>query len=76
MAAGAVARKILAQAGESIEKFIGQGMSELGDRLGPINWQFPGTRKFDPEYFDTFLSLLPKEKDRVPLRHALSSSTG
>src|SRR6202167_6754046 len=33
-------RKQLASAGESIARFIGQGMSELGDRLGPINWQF------------------------------------
>src|SRR5215467_11898624 len=29
-------RKVLAEAGESIRKFTGQGIVELGDRLGPI----------------------------------------
>jgi uncharacterized protein YecE (DUF72 family) len=64
-------RKELAGAGESIERFIGQGMSELGDRLGPINWQFMGTKKFDPADFEAFLKLLPHEVDGLPLRHAL-----
>ena len=30
-----------------------------------------GTKKFDPEDFEGFLKLLPKEKDGVRLRHAL-----
>src|SRR6185295_15320239 len=47
------------------------GLTALRDKLGPINWQFPPHRKFTHEYFDTFLSLLPKEKDKVRLRHAL-----
>lgn len=64
-------RKELSGAGESIERFIGQGMSELGDRLGPINWQFMGTKKFDPVDFEGFLKLLPREFDGLPLRHAL-----
>ncbi len=55
----------------SIDLFLGQGITQLKDKLGPINWQFPGTRKFEKDYFDTFLSLLPKEKDKVRLRHAL-----
>jgi uncharacterized protein YecE (DUF72 family) len=56
---------------KSIDLFLGQGITALKDKLGPINWQFPPTRKFELEYFDTFLSLLPKEKDKIPLRHAL-----
>jgi uncharacterized protein YecE (DUF72 family) len=56
---------------KSIDLFLGQGITALKDKLGPINWQFPGTRKFEREYFDAFLSLLPKEKDKVRLRHAL-----
>lgn len=64
-------RKILSEAGESIAKFTGQGMSALRDRLGPINWQFMATKKFDPEDFEGFLKLLPRETDGVPLRHAL-----
>src|SRR5665213_1771539 len=29
-------RRVLAEAGESVTRFIGQGLAELGDRLGPI----------------------------------------
>ena len=29
-------RRVLAEAGESVGKFVGQGIAELGDRLGPI----------------------------------------
>ncbi|RYG23157.1 MAG: DUF72 domain-containing protein, partial [Burkholderiales bacterium] len=56
---------------KSVDMFLGQGITSLKEKLGPINWQFPGTRKFDAEYFRTFLSVLPKEQDRIPLRHAL-----
>ncbi len=64
-------RKILAGAGESIQRFIRQGLTELGDKLGPINWQFMANKKFEPEDFGAFLALLPKEKDGVALRHAI-----
>lgn len=33
-------RKILSEGGESFDKFLSQGLTELGDKLGPINWQF------------------------------------
>lgn len=56
---------------KSVDLFLGQGITELKDKLGPINWQFPATRKFDAEYFNNFLSVLPKEKDKLPLRNAL-----
>lgn len=56
---------------KSVDLFLGQGISSLKEKLGPINWQFPGTRKFDAEYFKTFLSVLPKEIAKLPLRHAL-----
>ena len=64
-------RRVLADAGESIARFVSQGLHELGDRLGPINWQFMGTKKFDPADFEAFLKLLPREVKRLPLRHAL-----
>lgn len=51
--------------------FLDQGITQLKDKLGPINWQFPGNRKFDREHFANFLSALPKEKDGIELRHAL-----
>lgn len=64
-------RKILTEAGESIAKFTGQGIAELGDRLGPILWQFMPTKRFDPDDFSAFLKLLPDAVDGVRLRHAL-----
>ncbi len=51
--------------------FLNQGITRLKDKLGPINWQFPGNRKFDREHFASFLSVLHKEKDDIELRHAL-----
>lgn len=64
-------RKVLADAGPSVEKFLGQGLSELGPKLGPINWQFMATKKFDLADFSAFLDLLPKSIDGIALRHAL-----
>lgn len=64
-------RKVLADMGESMDRFLGQGLTLLGDRLGPINWQFMGTKKFDAADFEGFLKLLPPERDGVRLRHAL-----
>jgi len=64
-------RKILSDGGESVGRFLDQGLTALGDKLGPINWQFMATKKFDPVDFEGFLKLLPREKDGVRLRHAL-----
>lgn len=64
-------RKVLAEAGESIARFVGQGIVELGDRLGPILWQFMATKQFDPDDFRAFLALLPAQQDGVALRHAV-----
>ena len=64
-------RRVLAEAGESIGRFLDQGLVELGPKLGPINWQFMGTKRFDPQDFGAFLALLPKEKGGVRLRHAI-----
>lgn len=56
---------------ESVDAFLASGVTELGARLGPINWQFDPRRKYDAEYFGAFLSLLPKEHAGVRLRHAI-----
>jgi uncharacterized protein YecE (DUF72 family) len=64
-------RKVLSDGNESFQRFLDQGLTALGDKLGPINWQFMATKKFEPEDFEGFLKLLPKEKDGVRLRHAL-----
>ncbi|MDX3809007.1 DUF72 domain-containing protein [Bosea thiooxidans] len=64
-------RRVLAEAGPSVEKFLTSGLTELKHKLGPINWQFMPTKKFDPEDFEAFLKLLPKELDGIKLRHAV-----
>jgi uncharacterized protein YecE (DUF72 family) len=64
-------RKVLGSAADSVARFVGQGLAELGRKLGPLNWQFMGTKKFDPEDFGAFLTLLPREKDGIALRHAV-----
>jgi uncharacterized protein YecE (DUF72 family) len=64
-------RKVLAQGGESVGKFLNQGLSELGDRLGPILWQFAPTKTFDETDFEGFLQLLPDQQNGLPLTHVL-----
>jgi len=64
-------RRVLAEAGESVQRFLDSGVAELGDKLGPIVWQFAPTKKFDPADFEGFLRLLPEKHDGVALRHAL-----
>lgn len=64
-------RRVLAEAGESIGRFLGSGLTELKQKLGPILWQFAPTKKFDEEDFGAFLSLLPKTLDGLALRHAV-----
>jgi uncharacterized protein YecE (DUF72 family) len=64
-------RKDLRTAKEPIERFLSQGLLELGDKLGPINWQLMATKKFDPEEMAGFLDLLPREHQGAPLRHAI-----
>ena len=64
-------KKVLGDAGESVERFLKSGVAELGDHLGPILWQFMATKKFDAADFEAFLKLLPGKQDGVPLRHAV-----
>ncbi|MGH6829468.1 MAG: DUF72 domain-containing protein, partial [Rhizomicrobium sp.] len=64
-------RRVLAEAGESIERFVKSGISRLGKKLGPINWQFMAGKKFDARDFGSFLSLLPERADGIALRHAV-----
>jgi len=64
-------RRVLAEAEESIARFVNQGLAELGPKLGPILWQFAATKKFDPQDFGAFLKLLPSAVGGIPLRHAI-----
>ena len=64
-------RRVLAEAGDSIERFVRSGIAELGPKLGPIVWQFAPTKRFDAADFDAFLQQLPAAVDGVALRHAV-----
>ena len=64
-------RKVLAEAGESVTRFVNQGLSELGDKLGPILWQFAPTKKFDAADFEGFLACLPRTLNGRDLRHGV-----
>jgi uncharacterized protein YecE (DUF72 family) len=64
-------RSDLKDGGESIERFLNSGVTELGDRLGPLLWQFPPFKKFDQADFGSFLELLPKDFDGCRLRHVV-----
>ncbi len=58
---------------ESIAHFFDSGVAALGEKLGPVLWQFPPTRKFDPDFCAAFLSALPRESEGVALRHAIEA---
>src|SRR5262249_40347983 len=67
----AVNRRVLAEAGDSITRFLESGVTELGDRLGPLLWQFAPTKKFDEADFGAFLELLPKTFAGHGMRHVV-----
>ena len=64
-------RRVLAEAGDSIKHFLNSGVTELGDHLGPLLWQFAPFKKFDPADFGKFLEALPEKFDGHALRHVI-----
>lgn len=67
----ATERRVLAEAGKTITDFVHGGLAELGDRLGPVNWQFGPGKAFDADDFAAFLDLLPRDLDGHALRHVV-----
>ena len=61
----AVNRRVLAEAGPSIEKFFASGVHHLKSKLGPILWQFAPHKKYEPDDFAAFLDLLPENGRRI-----------
>ncbi|HKY17736.1 MAG TPA: DUF72 domain-containing protein [Rhizomicrobium sp.] len=64
-------RRVLAESGDSIEKFFASGVTALKEKLGPVNWQFMATKKFDVGDFEAFLKLLPRKVNGLGIRHAV-----
>lgn len=66
-------RRNLGEAEEAIDRFLAQGITELGGKLGPVIWQLPATKRFEPEEITAFLALLPREYQGIKLRHAIQA---
>jgi uncharacterized protein YecE (DUF72 family) len=64
-------RRDLATAASSIERFLESGVTRLGAKLGPINWQLAPGKPFVAAEVEAFLSLLPARQDGLALRHAV-----
>lgn len=62
--------RVLAKTGGQVEDFLG-GIAELGDKLGPIVWQFDKGQRIDREDFAAFVELLPTDLDGRRQRHVL-----
>jgi uncharacterized protein YecE (DUF72 family) len=67
----AVNRKVLAEAGGTIARFLAGGVMELKEKLGAINWQFLPTKQFDAQDVEAFLKFLPREAAGQALRHVV-----
>lgn len=67
--------RALDRTGPQVEDFVG-GIAALGDRLGPLVWQFDQGTRIDPARFEAFLQLLPRTWDGRALRHVLDVRDG
>lgn len=52
-----------------LANFLASGVLALGDKLGPMLWQFPPQLRLDPDRFASFLALLPRDTGAA-LAHA------
>ena len=67
-------QKTLAETGDFVRRFVGSGLSELGDKLGPVLWQFPPfNKRFDADDLGKFLDLLPRALDGRTLHHVIEA---
>ena len=60
----------LSKVGGQVDGFI-EGIAELGDRLGPILWQFEGGPPLRHDTLEAFVSALPRTVGDRTLRHVL-----
>jgi uncharacterized protein YecE (DUF72 family) len=62
--------RTLASTGAQVDAFLGD-IAVMGDKLGPIVWQFDPARTLAKEDFAAFLDLLPDTVDGRSIRHVL-----
>jgi uncharacterized protein YecE (DUF72 family) len=46
---------------QALANFLASGVLKLRQKLGPLLWQFPPGWRFNPDRFETFLDLLPRD---------------
>jgi uncharacterized protein YecE (DUF72 family) len=61
----------LAESADRVSWFINSGIVELGEKLGPVLWQFAPFRRFDAEDLGSFLKLLPRKSGGRELMHVI-----
>ena len=61
-------RRVRAEAGESIKRFVGSGIAELAHKPGPVVWQFAPTKRFEPADCEAFVQQLPHPVGGIALR--------
>ena len=54
---------------KGIDKFLGSGLEELGEKLGAVLWQLPPSRRFEEAWIEEFLGKLPGK-----MRHAIEAT--
>jgi len=69
-------QKVLAETGSFIKRFFDSGLAELGDKLGPVLWQFPPFKRFDEADFAKFLEYLPESLNGRKLNHVVEVRHG
>jgi uncharacterized protein YecE (DUF72 family) len=62
--------RVLANTGAQVDAFVGD-LATLGDKLGPIVWQFDPEKKLARDDFAAFLDLLPADVGGRRIRHVL-----
>jgi uncharacterized protein YecE (DUF72 family) len=66
-------QKVLADTGNFIKRFFASGLAELGDKLGPLLWQFVPFKRFDNEDLARFLDHLPRELNGQTVNHVIEA---
>jgi uncharacterized protein YecE (DUF72 family) len=66
-------QKALAETGSFIKRFFASGLAELGEKLGPVLWQFAPFKRFDKDDFAKFLDHLPRELDGSTIDHVVEA---
>ncbi|OZI75062.1 DUF72 domain-containing protein [Bordetella genomosp. 12] len=66
-------RQALSQAGDSVRRFLDSGIDRLGPALGPLLWQLPEGKVYDPADIEAFFGLLPARLQGQRLHHVLDA---